>query len=243
MDIARVVGVIAAIVVVYVIYRNFFATKGGSTLTSQHPGTAQQVVSANKVRGANSANYSFSIWMFIEDWGYQYGQKKVILSRGNGDMELYLAPELNNMIFSTELTGGPAVAPVTGTSSSLALGCYNDRSARAMKTEKAFDDYLKAQKAFKKKLKEPKTMKSLEEATKKAQLKAATMEKIARKERQGREKAERDVVLAKFHGHMMASIYRDKLTKNQAISSFAKDNNMKVADVKEMAKNITNGTR
>lgn len=145
MDIAGVVGFIAAIVVIYVIYHNFFATKGGSTLTSQHPGTAQQIVSANKVRGANSANYSFSIWMFIEDWGYQYGQKKVILSRGNGDMELYLAPELNNMIFSTELTGGPAIAPVSTTSPSLLIGCYNDRSARAMKVIDGMQYMTKAQ--------------------------------------------------------------------------------------------------
>jgi len=145
MDLARVVGVIATIVVVYIIYVNFFAVKGASRLTSQHPATAQQIVSAGKVNGANSANYSFSIWMFVEDWGYRYGQKKVILSRGGGDMEIYLAPELNNIIFSTELTGGPAVAPTPITSVSHTLGCYNDRSARAMKELEGGKPMTKAQ--------------------------------------------------------------------------------------------------
>ena len=134
MDIALIIGAIATIIVVYIVYSNFFAKKGASTLSSQRPGTSQQIVSAGKVHGANSANYSFSIWMFVEDWGYSYGKKKMVLARGNGALEMYLAPELNNFVFSTALTGGPDVAPVAATQSGPKLvGCYNDKaSPRAM---------------------------------------------------------------------------------------------------------------
>ena len=134
MDVALIVGVIATIVVIYIVYSNFFASRGASTLSTMQPGSAQQTVSAGKVAGANSSNYAFSVWMFVEDWGYSYGKKKMVLARGGGDLEMYLAPELNNFVFSTALTGGPAVdlaASGSGTSG-VALGCYKDRSQRAM---------------------------------------------------------------------------------------------------------------
>jgi hypothetical protein len=131
MDIALIVGTIATIVVIYIIYRNFFASKGASVLSSQHPATSQQVVSAGKVSGANSSNYSFSIWMFIEDWGYRFGSKKTVFSRGNGALEMYLGKQMNNFVFSTDLLGGPDVpAPAAGDPT--LVGCYNDRQTRAM---------------------------------------------------------------------------------------------------------------
>ena len=103
MDIALIIGTIATIIVVYMIYRNFFAPKGSTTLSSQHPATSAQTFAAGNVAGSNAANYSFSIWMFIENWGYGYGNKKMVLSRGNGDVEVYLAPEMNNLVFETAL--------------------------------------------------------------------------------------------------------------------------------------------
>lgn len=142
MDIALTVGVIATIVVIYIIYSNFFASRGASTLSSMQPGTAQQSVSAGKVFGSNSSNYAFSVWMFVEDWGYSYGKKKMVLARGSGDLEMYLAPELNNFVFSTALTGGPAVdLAATGSGTpGVALGCYKDRAQRAM--SKAFNGVM-----------------------------------------------------------------------------------------------------
>ena len=133
MDIALIVGTIATIVVIYIIYRNFFASKGASVLSSQHPATSQQVVSAGKVNGANSSNYAFSIWMFIEDWGYNFGKKKMVMSRGNGALEMYLGEQMNNFVFSTDILGGPGVdADVGAAAPAVALGCYNDRAQRAM---------------------------------------------------------------------------------------------------------------
>jgi hypothetical protein len=136
MDVALIVGVIATIVVIYIVYSNFFASRGASTLSTIQPGTAQQIVSAGKVTGANSSNYAFSVWMFVEDWGYSYGKKKMVLARGSGDLEMYLAPELNNFVFSTALTGGPAVdmAASGGGGGPSLIGCYKDKAAphRAM---------------------------------------------------------------------------------------------------------------
>ena len=119
MDIALIVGAIATMIVIYIVYRNFFAPKGATTLTSQHPGTSAQSVSASSVTGSNAANYSFSIWMYIENWGHGYGRRKMVMTRGNGDVKVYLAPELNNLVFETNLaqnagdTSGPPVASCT----------------------------------------------------------------------------------------------------------------------------------
>jgi hypothetical protein len=103
MDIALIVGTIATVIVIYIIYRNFFAPKGATTLTSQHPGTSAQTVAASSVTGSNAANYSFSIWMYIENWGYRYGSQKMVLERGNGAVQVYLDGELNNLVFKTNL--------------------------------------------------------------------------------------------------------------------------------------------
>ena len=103
MDIALIVGSIAAIIVIYIIYRIFFAPKGATTLTSQHPGTSAQSVSAASVTGSNAANYSFSIWMYIENWGYNYGKQKMVLKRGNGAVQVYLDGQMNNLVFETNL--------------------------------------------------------------------------------------------------------------------------------------------
>jgi hypothetical protein len=132
MDVAVIVGTIATIIVIYIVYRNLFAVKGSTTLSNQHPATAQQVVSAGKVNGSNSANYSFSIWMFIEDWGYRFGKRKMVLSRGNGALEMYLDRELNNFVYSTALQGGPEVDLASPLTPGVSLGCYKDQARRAM---------------------------------------------------------------------------------------------------------------
>jgi len=115
MDIALIVGSIAAIIVIYIIYRNFFASKGATTLTSQHPGTSSQSVAAASVTGSNAANYSFSIWMYIENWGYNYGQQKMVLERGNGAVQVYLGEQMNNLVFQTNLqqSNGDTATPPT----------------------------------------------------------------------------------------------------------------------------------
>ena len=48
--------------------------------------TVETIISDNNLpAAANSINYTYSIWFYIEDWNYKYGEKKVILRRINND--------------------------------------------------------------------------------------------------------------------------------------------------------------
>lgn len=115
------------------------------------------------------------------------------------------------------------------------------QAADRKKAAAAFRDYRQAKKGIFKKMKEPKTVeafKKLQKDKAASDLRAATMEKIARHEQAGRERAERDALLGNLQGHMALSVYRDKMTKADAIASFAKSNDMPVGEVEKLAENI-----
>lgn len=49
----------------------------------------------------NSGNYSLSMWIYVDDWNYKYGQKKTILKRDNNNQKnphIYLDSHKNNII-------------------------------------------------------------------------------------------------------------------------------------------------
>ena len=49
----------------------------------------------------SSGNYSLSMWIYIDDWNYKYGEKKTILERDNNNIKnphIYLDTHKNNII-------------------------------------------------------------------------------------------------------------------------------------------------
>ena len=55
---------------------------------------------ANKDMGINeddidSANYSYSVWAYVNDWNYKYGQRKSIFHRKG--LEVLFAPTQNDI--------------------------------------------------------------------------------------------------------------------------------------------------
>ncbi|BBO69097.1 hypothetical protein DSCA_30270 [Desulfosarcina alkanivorans] len=115
------------------------------------------------------------------------------------------------------------------------------QAADRKKAAKAFQDYRQAKKGFRKKMEEPRTVdafKKLEKEKAASDLKAATIEKIARHEQQRADRAERDALLGNLQGHMALSVYRDKMSKAEAIKSFAKAKDMPVADVEKLAESV-----
>ncbi len=73
-----IIGVLLIIVVNYVM-------KDASTLTGLTSSQTLQRIDvsslATSLVGGNTSNYTYSIWFFIDDWNYRYGESKVIFGR------------------------------------------------------------------------------------------------------------------------------------------------------------------
>ncbi len=82
MEIKSVLVIILIIVLLYIIVS--YMTSGPPTLSLMNSGTTlQQISSAVLAKSGelNSSNFSYSIWFYISDWNYRYGEEKVLFGR------------------------------------------------------------------------------------------------------------------------------------------------------------------
>jgi Concanavalin A-like lectin/glucanases superfamily len=82
MNVTGVLMIVVLIVVVYFLVR--YLTGKSHTLSSVGPATTMQTIQANSlVKGsvANSTNFTYSIWFYVDDWNYKYGEPKIIFGR------------------------------------------------------------------------------------------------------------------------------------------------------------------
>lgn len=93
-----------------------------SELTSGE--TSQTITASDLPDGESSSNFTYSIWFYIDDWNYRYGDKKILFARiGNGVFcpKVFFTPSINNL--AVELTihpsaPSPATSPATSTTTS-----------------------------------------------------------------------------------------------------------------------------
>jgi len=83
MDIKQVV--ILVFLLLLVVYFSLNAFSKTSRLTKMAEGKKVQTIkSADLKNKNNSSNFTYSMWIFIDDWNYLYGQEKMVLDRANG---------------------------------------------------------------------------------------------------------------------------------------------------------------
>ena len=81
-----ILGVILILIVYYIL--KYMTTK--STLTNTNDATKKIEVDKDNLEKDDSSpasNFTYSIWFYIEDWNYRYGQPKIIFGRVNKDRE------------------------------------------------------------------------------------------------------------------------------------------------------------
>jgi len=79
---AKILVVIVVILLVYIVYR--YVSSDVHTLSGLVSAETMQKVEASALpsdANGNTVNYTYSIWFFIDDWNYKYGEKKVIFGR------------------------------------------------------------------------------------------------------------------------------------------------------------------
>lgn len=98
------------IVVLLIILINYMM-KDVNTLTGLTSAQTMQTIEAKNLAtsssSGNRSNFTYSIWFFIDDWNYRFGESKVIFGRmtgGTGEKQpcpsVTLAPIQNNIVVS-----------------------------------------------------------------------------------------------------------------------------------------------
>ncbi len=82
MDIKQVV--IFIFILLIVIYAVINAFSKSSKLTKMADGKKKQKIKSSDIKNVNnSSNFTYSMWFYVDDWNYSFGQEKNILDRGN----------------------------------------------------------------------------------------------------------------------------------------------------------------
>jgi len=83
MDIKQIV--ILVFIILIVVYVSINAFSKTSNLTKMASAKIVQNIKATDLKNANNtSNFTYSMWIFVDDWNYLYGQEKTILDRSNG---------------------------------------------------------------------------------------------------------------------------------------------------------------
>lgn len=83
MNIGTIFLIIVIIVLLYIVFR--YIMSDINTLSGLLSGTAMTTIPytslAQSSDGNNSSNFAYSIWFYVNDWNYRYGEPKVVFGR------------------------------------------------------------------------------------------------------------------------------------------------------------------
>jgi len=84
MELSRILMIVAVIVLVFFLIR-YIVSLNSNTLSSLNDATSSVIVPSTSLttdsNGSSATNFTYSLWIYISDWSYRYGQNKVILTR------------------------------------------------------------------------------------------------------------------------------------------------------------------
>ena len=94
MNIKGILLIIVLIILLYVVIK--YLVSDVNTLTSNiQSGTQMQTITADKLpvsgSGPQASNFTYSMWFYVQDWNYKYGELKVLYGRmgsGSGTSDL-----------------------------------------------------------------------------------------------------------------------------------------------------------
>ena len=71
-------GVIVVIIIIYV-FRWFFSSS--TKISGLNDAKKVTKISADDLEQSNASNYAYSVWFYVDDWSYRYGEPKIVLGR------------------------------------------------------------------------------------------------------------------------------------------------------------------
>ena len=85
MDILKTVLIVLAVLVVLYLLVSFFSGSSMRLTTIQPANEHQKILASTLPNNNNTSNYTYSMWMYVDDWNYRFGEKKVVLGRYDQD--------------------------------------------------------------------------------------------------------------------------------------------------------------
>ena len=105
MDLKRILFGAVVVIIIYIFYTSVFADKSKTNLVNLHNATEDLSIKASKLSGAGSTNYTYSFWIYVNDYNINYGEKKLVLQRKHVGTDntyyprIYLGENQNDMHF------------------------------------------------------------------------------------------------------------------------------------------------
>lgn len=100
MNIKNVILGIAIVVILYIIYTMYFSDKSVN-LINNHDARMPGIIRPDKLPVGITSDYTYSIWFYINDWNYRFGETKVMFGRtdsnNNPSPAITLAPSNNDL--------------------------------------------------------------------------------------------------------------------------------------------------
>jgi hypothetical protein len=106
-----VIVVFVLLVLLYLIINAFSKT---NKLTKMSSAKLLQTIKADSLKNTNnSTNFTYSMWIYVDDWNYNFGNTKTVLSRGGGGPTVVLGGKPNTLTvnigyYDAGSTGAPA---------------------------------------------------------------------------------------------------------------------------------------
>ena len=123
MEVKNIILFVIIVILLIIVIR--YVMKDVNTLSGLTSGKTSQQIQPDDLASSssrNSSNFTYSIWFFIDDWNYRYGEPKVIFGRmttGSGVKEpcpsIILGPVENNIMVSLAVYPGLDEEPLDGT--------------------------------------------------------------------------------------------------------------------------------
>ena len=102
MDFVRIAVTILVIFAIIALLSKVF--KNQNQLSQLNDGNVEVVLPSKELVSSTSSNYTYSIWFYVQDWNYKYGQTKTLLQRidnkGKPCPKISLGSHQNDLIVS-----------------------------------------------------------------------------------------------------------------------------------------------
>jgi hypothetical protein len=86
MDAKKIILAVVVILLLYIVYK--LLTGNSSQISGMQSAKDSAVVSPDDLPDNNNTNnYTYSVWFYVDDWSYRYGEPKIILGRLDGSRE------------------------------------------------------------------------------------------------------------------------------------------------------------
>ena len=111
MEVKNILLFVIIVVLLIIVIR--YIMKDVNTLSDLTSAQTMKKIEAGDLASSNSSgntsNFTYSIWFYVDDWNYRYGEPKVIFGRmttGTGQKEpcpsVVLGPIQNNIVVKTQ---------------------------------------------------------------------------------------------------------------------------------------------